>query len=92
VVGDKGYHSNEVLTTLKGWEVRSYISEPERGRRRWKGDIETQQAVYGNRRQITSDTTRSCYGSGASWWNAALRMPMRRAECGGFICAAAKIW
>jgi transposase len=36
VVGDKGYHSNEVLTTLKDWEVRSYISEPERGRRRWK--------------------------------------------------------
>jgi len=31
VVGDKGYHSNEALTTLKGWEVRSYISEPERG-------------------------------------------------------------
>jgi transposase len=55
VVGDKGYHSNEALTTLKGWEVRSYISEPERGRRRWKGDIEAQQAVYGNRRRITSE-------------------------------------
>ena len=55
VVGDKGYHSNEALTTLQGWEVRSYISEPERGRRRWKGDIEAQQAVYGNRRRITSE-------------------------------------
>ena len=42
-------------STLKSWEVRSYISEPERGRRRWKGDIEAQQAVYGNRRRITSE-------------------------------------
>src|SRR3989449_638121 len=34
VVLDKGYHSNEVLTKLAEWEVRSYCSEPERGRRR----------------------------------------------------------
>ena len=55
VVGDKGYHSNEALTTLKDWEVRSYISEPERGRRRWKDNFEAQQAVYGNRRRITDE-------------------------------------
>jgi transposase len=55
VVGDKGNHSNEVLTTLKDWEVRSYISEPERGRRRWKDKPWAQQAVYGNRRRITGE-------------------------------------
>ena len=55
VVGDKGYHSNEALTALKDWEVRSYISEPERGRRRWKDNPEAQQAVYGNRRRITGE-------------------------------------
>src|SRR6266581_4571532 len=37
VVLDKGYHSNEVLAKLAEWEVRSYCSEPERGRRRWEG-------------------------------------------------------
>ena len=55
VVGDKGYHSNGALTALKDWEVRSYISEPERGRRRWKDNPEAQQAVYGNRRRITGE-------------------------------------
>jgi transposase len=55
VVGDKGYHSNEALTALKDWEVRSYISEPERGRRRWKDNPEAQQAVYGNRRRIIGE-------------------------------------
>src|SRR3989449_10282800 len=28
VVLDKGYHSNEVLTKLSEWEVRSYCSAP----------------------------------------------------------------
>src|ERR1700680_3657645 len=40
VVLDKGYHSNEVLAKLAEWEVRSYCSEPERGRRRWEGKKE----------------------------------------------------
>ena len=34
VVGDKGYHSNETLTDLKALGLRSYLSEPDRGRRR----------------------------------------------------------
>jgi transposase len=52
IVADKGYHSNHTLTKLREWDVRSYISEPQRGRRRWQGDSEAQQAVYGNRRRI----------------------------------------
>jgi transposase len=52
VVGDKGYHSNESLKMLDECEVRSYISEPDRGRRNWTTDPEAQQAVYGNRRRI----------------------------------------
>ena len=55
VVLDKGYHSNEVLTKLAEWEVRSYCSEPERGRRRWEGKQEEQAAVYGNRRRIRGE-------------------------------------
>jgi len=37
VVADKGYHSGAVLTKIHEQEVRSYIPEPERGRRKWQG-------------------------------------------------------
>ncbi len=52
VVGDKGYHSNASMTRLKAYGYRSYISEPNRGKRRWAGDEETRDAVYENRRRI----------------------------------------
>ncbi len=52
VVTDKGYHSNYTAKTLKAADVRSYLSEPDRGRRQWKDDPEAQVAVYGNRRRI----------------------------------------
>jgi transposase len=55
VVLDKGYHSNEVLAELAEWQVRSYGSEPERGRRRWEGKAEEQAAVYANRRRIRGE-------------------------------------
>lgn len=51
-VADKGYHSNDTLLALEKAEVRTYISEPDRGRRRWQDKPEAQQAVYGNRRRI----------------------------------------
>jgi transposase len=54
-VGDKGYHSNDTLTTLANAEVRTYISEPDRGQRNWKGKPEAQAAVYGNRRRIRGE-------------------------------------
>lgn len=54
-VADKGYHSNDTLQALAEAEVRTYISEPDRGRRCWKGKTEVQQAVYGNRRRITGE-------------------------------------
>jgi len=55
VVLDKGYHSNEVLAELADWKVRSYCSEPERGRRRWEGKKAEQAAVYANRRRIRGE-------------------------------------
>jgi transposase len=55
VVLDKGYHSNDVLVVLKEVGVRSYCSEPDRGRRRWIGKQEEQTAVYRNRRRIRDE-------------------------------------
>jgi transposase len=52
VVADKGYHSNQELIDLEAVGVRSYISEPDRGRRNWKNNPEARDAVYRNRRRI----------------------------------------
>ena len=56
-VADKGYHSNEVMVRLpdEQHDVRSYVSEPDRGRRRWKEKREEQKQVYANRRRIRGD-------------------------------------
>jgi transposase len=55
LVLDKGYHSNDVMVILKEVEVRSYCSEPDRGRRNWIGKQEEKSAVYQNRRRIRGD-------------------------------------
>jgi transposase len=52
VVGDKGYHSNQALVDLEAVGVRSYISEPDRGRRNWTDKADARDAVYRNRRRI----------------------------------------
>ena len=52
IVADKGYHSNQVLMDHREEGTRTYISEPNRGRRRWIGKEEEKAATYGNRRRI----------------------------------------
>ena len=52
VVADKGYHSTERMVDLEAVGLRSYVSEPRRGKRRWRGNHQGQQAVYANRRRI----------------------------------------
>jgi transposase len=55
LVTDKGYHSREVVRQLAEAGIRSYISEPERGRQRWGGQSTEQAAVYANRRRVRSE-------------------------------------
>ena len=57
VVADKGYHSGAVLKDVHEQEVRSYIPEPERGRRKWQGEgkAEEQKRTYANRRRVRGD-------------------------------------
>jgi transposase len=58
VVADKGYHSNETTCDLRENEIRTYVSEPDRGRRKWiddrSGEVmsDEKSAVYANRRRI----------------------------------------
>ena len=52
IVADKGYHSNQTMMDLEAVSVRSYIAEPDRGRRDWTKTPEAQHSVYGNRRRV----------------------------------------
>lgn len=58
VVTDKGYHSDEVLVQLHDLDVRSYIAEPDRGRRHWNGRQEAQARVYANRRRLRGNRSK----------------------------------
>jgi transposase len=52
IVADKGYHSNQTMIDLATVSVRSYIAEPDRGRRHWTQTPVAQAPIYGNRRRI----------------------------------------
>jgi len=55
IVADKGYHSDRTLIELEDQGLRSYVSEPDRGRRKWDDDVDAQMAVYANRRRIRGE-------------------------------------
>ncbi|HVQ15039.1 MAG TPA: transposase [Vicinamibacterales bacterium] len=44
--------SNETMVDLAAVGIRSYVSEPDRGRRDWSKAPEAQAPVYGNRRRM----------------------------------------
>ena len=54
-VTDKGYHSNRTMKEQRELGIRTYGSEPNRGRRNWKGKTAERDAVYGNRRRIRGE-------------------------------------
>jgi transposase len=52
IIADKGYHSNQTMVDLDAVGIRSYVAEPDRGRRDWSKEPEAHAPVYGNRRRI----------------------------------------
>ena len=88
VVTDKGYHSRAVVSELTEWGVRTYCSEPNRGRQRWPEQEREQQAVYANRRRIKGERGRRLLrqrGEKLERWNQHLydRGGMRRVHLRG---------
>ncbi|HEV2672563.1 MAG TPA: transposase, partial [Gemmatimonadales bacterium] len=55
VVADKGYHSRTTVHDLDTLEIRTYISEPDRGPQSWIDQAPVRDAVYANRRRIRGD-------------------------------------
>jgi transposase len=52
IIADKGYHSNQIMIELEAVGLRSYVAEPDRGRRDWSKELAAQTPVYANRRRI----------------------------------------
>jgi transposase len=52
IIADKGYHSNQTMIDLEAVGLRSYVAEPDRGRRDWSKEPQAQIPVYANRRRI----------------------------------------
>lgn len=52
LVADRGYHSGAVLQRVEQLGLRSYIAEPKRPRRKWRGRIAEQKATYANHRRM----------------------------------------
>lgn len=51
-MADKGYHSRTTVHDLETLEIRTYISEPDRGPQSWIDQRAERDAVYANRRRI----------------------------------------
>ena len=88
VVGDKGYHSNQSLVDLEAVGVRSYISEPDRGRRNWKKNPDARDAVYRNRRRIRGPRGLRLLRLRGERLERPSPISMRPAGCAACICAA----
>jgi transposase len=52
LIADKGYHSNQTMIDLAAVGIRSYVAEPDRGRRDWSQEPQAQTLVHANRRRI----------------------------------------
>jgi len=55
LVTDKGYHSKQTVLDVQSLGLRTYISEPDRGRQHWIDQHAERAAVYANRRRIRSE-------------------------------------
>lgn len=52
LVADKGYHANSTMEMVEACRIRSYVSEPERGTRRWLDKEVARAGTYANRRRL----------------------------------------
>src|SRR5438105_9799444 len=55
VVADKDYHSRTTVHDLETLEIRTYISEPDRGPQSWINQEAERDAVYANRRRTRGE-------------------------------------
>ena len=77
VVADKGYHSNDTMADLKEMGTRTYVAEPDRGRRVWTPDRATEEETARDCTRPATRPTPTGGGPGATVGKALMR---RRGE------------
>lgn len=92
VVADKGYHSNQVMVDLEAVGVRSYISEPDRGRRKWTNTATPVMRCTAIDDEFAAHEGNGACDSAASDSNVRVPTSMKPAACDAFICAVTKIF
>jgi hypothetical protein len=92
VVADKGYHSRQAVYDLETLDIRTYISEPDRGPHSWIDQEAEREAVYANRRRIRGERGKDWSASAANCWNTRARIFTRLADSAACTCAATKIF
>ncbi len=78
VVGDKEYHSNQALVDLEAVGVRSYISEPDRGRRHWKKKPEARTHPMKRATGCTVHPDNPCHRRQSPAWPVSTQLPPPR--------------
>ena len=91
LVTDKGYHSGDVLVSAQQSEVRSYIAEPDRGRRKWAGKRAEQAAVYANRQRIGGHRGKQLLRRRGELVERSSRTLTRRVLCGDCTCVESRM-
>ena len=86
IVADKGYHSNETMVDLAAVGLRSYISEPHRGRRDWSDVPDAYAPLHGNRRRLRAPAGDAGGGDGRNSPSDRLPTSMRPAGCDARTC------
>ena len=75
VVADKGYHSTQRIVDLDAVGLRSYVSEPRRGKRRWRGERLGQEARCMRIGGASGESEGSgCCGNEESGWSDPVRI------------------
>ena len=92
LVTDKGYHSRAVVTQMAEWGLRTYCSEPDRGRQggRVCGGNNVRYMRIGV--ALAESEAAGCYGNAARSWSGGINICMIAAGCAGCIYEAGKIF
>jgi len=90
LVTDKGYHSRAVVRELTEWGLRTYCSEPNRGRQRWREQEREQQACMQIDGAFAGSEDAGCYGNAVRSWSGGINICMIGAGCVECICEAGK--
>jgi transposase len=90
IIADKGYHSNQTMVDLDAVGIRSYIAEPDRGRRDWSEEPEAQGPVYRNRRRLRGRRGRRLMRRRGETIERSSRTSMTPVGCGARICAVTR--